>query len=118
MVRLPSSFISAGHLSAYQLFKEEKLMNGKLHYKSAHKIFQKTVDPKTVERVTGNTQLSEKESARNPKCKLSEQGLFTLYIKNRTLSISNGHRVKWPKKIKTGVFIKGFVIKIQKIWFS
>lgn len=72
-------------------------MRGKLHHKNTHDL-QKTVDPKMVERATGNTQLSEKESARNPKCKLSEQGLFTLYTKNKTyFPFSIGHRIKWQK---------------------
>jgi hypothetical protein len=55
MVRPPSNYISAGHLSAHQLSNEKKSMRGKPHHKNTHDL-QKTVDPKMVERVTGNTQ--------------------------------------------------------------
>src|ERR1700712_2586418 len=84
--KLLSHFISADHLSVYQIFKAEKLMNGKLHYKSTHQAFQRLVDLKLVERIEpgDDAQLSEKELVRSPRYyKLSEEGLFTLYIKNK-----------------------------------
>ncbi len=62
-------------------------MNEKLHYKSTHKAFQRLVELNLVERtgLDDDMQLSEKELTRSPKYyKLSEEGLFTLYIKNKT----------------------------------
>jgi hypothetical protein len=86
-IKLLSHFMSTDHLSVYQLFKAEKLANEKLHYKSTHKAFQRLVDLKLVERIESDdsVQLSEKELTRSPKYyRLSEEGLFTLYLKNKT----------------------------------
>jgi hypothetical protein len=117
-----SHFISADHLSVYQLFKAEKLRDQKLHYKSIHKAFQRIVDLNLVERIEvgDDVQLSEKELARSAKYyKLSEEGLFTLYIKNRTyfprlsmIKTSGGKR-----KVKIVDLTKNFLLRYERYDF-
>jgi hypothetical protein len=87
IIKLLFHFISSDHLSIYQLYKAERLKNEKLLYKSTHKAFQRLVDLNLVEKIGSDDdiQLSEKELVRRPNYyKLSEEGLFTLYIKNKT----------------------------------
>ena len=122
IIKLLSHFISADHLSVYQLFKAEKLVNEKLHYKSTHKAFQRLVELNLVERtgLDDDMQLSEKELTRSPKYyKLSEEGLFTLYIKNKTYfplpSIIKANGGK--RKVKLVDLSKNFLLRYRRYEF-
>jgi hypothetical protein len=119
IIKLLYHFILADHLSVYQLFKTEKLGNGKLHYKSTHKAFQRLVDLNLVERIEldDDIQLSEKELTRSPNYyKLSEEGLFTLYVKNKTyfphptIIKANGGKLK----LKLVDLSKNFLLRYRK----
>jgi hypothetical protein len=121
-IKLLSHFISADHLSVYQLFKAEKLKNEKLHYKSTHNAFQRLVDLKLVERIEADDDIqpSEKELVRSPiYYKLSEEGLFTLYIKNKTYfphpSIIKGNGGK--RKLRLVDLSKNFLLKYRRYEF-
>jgi hypothetical protein len=82
---LLSYFILKEHLSAYQIFKREKSINDKLIYKSTNKKVRRLLGLNLIERIKDNASLSEKELKRNAKYyKLTEEGLFALYIKHKT----------------------------------
>jgi hypothetical protein len=122
IIKLLSHFISADHLSVYQLFKAEKLGNRKLHYKSTHKAFQRLVNLNLVERIElyDDIQLSEKELTRSPKYyKLSEEGLFTLYIKNKTyFPLPSAIKVNGGKQnVKLVDLSKNFLLRYRKYDF-
>jgi hypothetical protein len=122
IIKTLSHFILADHLSVYQLFKAEKLVDDKLHYKSTHKAFQRLVDLNLVERIElyDEVQLSEKELTRGAKYyKLTEEGLFTLYIKNKTyfprpsLVKANGGK----RKVKLLDLSKNFLLRYRRYDF-
>lgn len=82
-----SHFILKKHLSAYQIFVKEKSIDDKLIYRSTHKKVRRLLDLDLIERIKDNTQLSEVDLKRNPIFyKLTEQGLFALYLKHRIYS--------------------------------
>ena len=82
-----SYFILKKHLSAYQIFKEEKSIDGKLIYRSTNKKVKRLLDLDLIERIKDNAQLSEVELKRAAiYYKLTEQGLFALYLKHRIYS--------------------------------
>ncbi len=84
-VRLLSHFILKNQLSAYQIYKKEKTINDALEYRSVNKKVKKLLGLNLIERIKDNDQISEIDLKRNPKYyKLTEQGLFTLYIKHKT----------------------------------
>ncbi len=80
-----SHFILKKYLSAYQIFKKEKSINHAHDYKITNAKVKKVLDLGLIERVSDTSHISEIELVRNPKYyKLTEQGLFTLYIKHKT----------------------------------
>jgi len=82
-----SHFILKKHLSAYQIFKKEKSINNILIYRSTNKKVKRLLDLDLIERIKDNTQLSEVELKRNAiYYKLTEQGLFALYLKHKIYS--------------------------------
>ena len=87
VMQILSHFILKKHLSAYQIFKKEKSMNDKLIYRSINKKVKRLLDLNLIERIKDNTQFSELELKRNSiYYKLTEQGLFALYLKHKTYS--------------------------------
>lgn len=87
VMQILSYFILKKHLSAYQIFKKEKSLNSKLDYSITNKKVKRILDLDLIEKIKDNTQLSEVELKRNPKYyKLTEQGLFALYLKHKTYS--------------------------------
>ena len=79
-----SCFILKKHLSAYQIFKEEKSTDDNLIYRSTNKKVKRLLDLDLIERIEDNSQLSEVESKHNAiYYKLTEQGLFALYLKHK-----------------------------------
>jgi hypothetical protein len=79
-----SRFVLKKHLSAYQIFKEEKSADDRLIYRSTNKRVKRLLDLDLIERIEDNSQLSEVELKRNAKYyKLTEQGLFALYLKHK-----------------------------------
>jgi hypothetical protein len=84
LMQILSRFILKKHLSAYQIFKKEKSIDDKLIYRSTNKKVKRLLDLDLIERLEDNTQLSELELKRNAKYyKLTEQGLFALYLKHK-----------------------------------
>jgi len=80
-----SHFILKKYLSAYQISKKEKSINHTHDYKITNAKVKKVLDLGLIERVKDTSHISEIELVRNPKYyKLTEQGLFTLYIKHKT----------------------------------
>ncbi len=87
VMQILSHFILKRHLSAYQIFKKEKSLNNKLIYRSTNKKVKRLLDLDLIERMKDYTQLSEVELKRNAiYYKLTEQGLFALYLKHKTYS--------------------------------
>jgi hypothetical protein len=87
VMQILSHFILKKHLSAYQIFKKEKFLNNKLDYSITNKKVKRVLDLDLIERMEDYTQLSEMELKRNAiYYKLTEQGLFALYLKHKTYS--------------------------------
>ncbi len=82
-----SYFILKKHLSAYQIYQKEKSINDKLIYRSTNKKVKRLLDLDLIERIKDNTQLSGVDLTRNPIFyKLTEKGLFALYLKHKMYS--------------------------------
>lgn len=87
LVPILSHFILKKHLSAYQIFVKEKSTDDNLIYRSTNKKVRRLLDLDLIERIKDNTQLSEVELKHNPIFyKLTEQGLFALYLKHKIYS--------------------------------
>ncbi|MEJ7641053.1 MAG: hypothetical protein WKF36_02535 [Candidatus Nitrosocosmicus sp.] len=85
VMQILSYFILKKHLSAYQIFKKEKSLNNKLDYSITNKKVKRLLDLDLIEKIKDYTQLSEVELKRNAiYYKLTEQGLFALYLKHKT----------------------------------
>ncbi len=86
-MQILSHFILKKHLSAYQIFKKEKSLNNKLDYSITNKKVKRILDLDLIEKIKDYTQLSEVELKRNAiYYKLTEHGLFALYLKHKTYS--------------------------------
>ncbi len=87
VMQILSHFILKKHLSAYQIFKKEKSLNSKLDYSITNKKVKRILDLDLIEKIKDYTQLSEVELKRNAiYYKLTEHGLFALYLKHKTYS--------------------------------
>ncbi len=87
VMQILSHFILKKHLSAYQIFKKEKSLNNKLDYSITNKKVKRILDLDLIEKIKDYTQLSEVELKRNAiYYKLTEHGLFALYLKHKTYS--------------------------------
>ena len=87
VMQILSHFILNKRLSAYQIFKKEKSLNNELDYSNTNKKVKRLLNLDLIEKIKDNKQFSEVELIRNPiYYKLTEQGLFVLYLKHKTYS--------------------------------
>ncbi len=85
VMQILSYFILKQYLSAYQILKKEKSLNNKLDYSITNKKVKRLLDLDLIERIKDNTQISGVDLKRNPiYYKLTEKGLFALYLKHKT----------------------------------